>query len=1498
MLPFRSCKGGSLFVLLVVSIGYGGGRVRAQEDLPIEFTNLVDDSGPFQRFSLPHISRVNGAVAFSAVLDSGTAGIFTIFGGELITNAVDTGSPIASFVMTNQFNPSNPAYASLNRSGASVNSAGTVVFPAYLTNGTLAVFASRGGPLIPLIDNTGKYTQFISTNVTSLWPGAVINDSGTVAVIGHLADGNAELLSISRTGAATVVARTSAAFPDFDLPAINTSGRIAWVGTLPSGFHSLLTGQPGDPLVTTLFSGLLPPADSWQIGIPAFTDRGGAAFFGIHDKGDTGGYYTIRPGAAPVAIVSSTTPGFKPVLGGVDLIGMNSAGRVAFLSGPSANGRAIFTGPAAEDRLIGTGDTLFGSTVDAVALSRGCIDEFGRVVFSYALRDGRRGIAVSSPPPPRAPTGDLLVKLAEEDSSAWKSEGVYLSSPSGAQSRIVTLPSGTNSVSTFQVRFRNNAAEPVAYLLRAIATGDEGWKERAKIGNQDQWTTLSGDGYSTGLIAPGAGFDFEIQLSGEDPKAPLPNGTRHKVTLTAAKESDPYLIHDSIAVESKTAEGLVVNSTGDEEDADSSDGVADVDLKKPGHQVTLRAAIQFANDQAGALQIQFDLPKGPDVPEGPTIFLKRPLPPVKGQCDIVGRTQPGGGWVQVDGRRWETPGFAMELRGKTRVNGLAFVGFSKGAALHLSGGVNTVEGCRFGVDASGSPAETNAVAILVTADSQTIGVPLRDGGNLFVGGAAGILVSPVGGQPGPRNVSVVANEFGRDGANGSTWRGPSVGLVLTNAAGCHIGGTEPAARNVFLVSLSGVVIEGSGAADNVIAGNWFGLASDGKLMAGDDRQRYGVVLARGAHHNRVGVGTSAGRNLIAGAQIAGVLMSLKAHDNLVRGNWVGVAADGIHEAHNHRGVWLVAGSNNRIGGAAVGQRNIISGNLRDGVLIGRGSGDSFAVGADPGEEPCIGSVVEGNWIGVDPSGSFPLPNARDWNDGAGVRIERFATGTMIGGVTEGRRNLIGGNNGPGILTQLSAGTTNFILGNLIGTSIGGEFPRPNKGPGLQVDGEAGVIIGGYELGQPNRIAFNTGAGVDLSNLWRGQGIALGANYIFGNKESANIALSSTPTPNDPLDGDIGPNGRQNWPMPVVALQSQGVTVAVVELSSFASRIPTRVDIFRAFKSGGGDQWLGGIQLVTRDNPKDLYAIALPLQSVGTTLTALATTPDGTSEYSPSFQVREGLDSDGDGVPDPMENGLDVVASAGPGLSRQGDLLPSRGDRNGDGIPDAEQRNVVSVLLPLTQQWVTLEASTNRGVGYPFGLQPREVAALPSASDQIWPGAIRFHLDDATGEPEPITLWTTMPTAPITIWASANGPWQLVSTVAIARRGALASVRFTLPPNPATNTWILALGRGRPEGPAPGLFLGAPAWVGLGPPPGEPAPEFDLEPPVSSPTSFGWMTPIEISKPVGSANWLLEQSADLIHWAPIERSSDPHEPTFRFGLPLRDQPAAFFRWKGD
>ncbi len=431
---------------------------------------------------------------------------------------------------------------------------------------------------------------------------------------------------------------------------------------------------------------------------------------------------------------------------------------------------------------------------------------------------------------------------------------------------------------------------------------------------------------------------------------------------------------------------------------------------------------------------------------------------------------------------------------------------------------NVVAGNAIGVSEDGTHSVANGegVYILSGATKNTIGGTTAGSLNVISGNSSdGVLVASVG-----TTGNVIAGNNIGTGSTGlhslpNTW-----GVYVTGGATDNtFGGSTSAARNLISGNYwTGVELNGSGTSGNVVEGNWIGTNSTGN--AGLANPGAGVAISQGANSNTIL------SNLISGNSYAGVWISASSQ-NVVAGNSIGLSHDGTHNVPNADGVDLLNdATSNTIGGTASGSRNVISGNGGSGVHItGSGTngnvvegnyigvdasggygnvGDAgYGVQIDSGASSntvgstsyagrnvisgngasgvFIGSVgttnnvVEGNYIGTDSTGLYPVGNAID-----GVDIANGATSNAIGGSVSGVLNVISANKYEGVWITGAGTSNNVVAGNDIGTVVSGAGPLGNGINGIQIDsGAFGNLIGGSGGFSFNMIAYNGSNGVGI-----------------------------------------------------------------------------------------------------------------------------------------------------------------------------------------------------------------------------------------------------------------------------------------------------------------------------------------------------------------------------------------------------------------------------------
>jgi hypothetical protein len=314
-----------------------------------------------------------------------------------------------------------------------------------------------------------------------------------------------------------------------------------------------------------------------------------------------------------------------------------------------------------------------------------------------------------------------------------------------------------------------------------------------------------------------------------------------------------------------------------------------------------------------------------------------------------------------------------------------------------------------------------------------------------------------------------------------------------------------------------------------------------------------------------------------------------------------------------------------LNGADAGAANgltITSGNSTvRGLVINRftgaGGGAGNAIALNGGSD----NVIEGNFLGTDASGTTALPNERN-----GIDVESDSNDNQIGGIAPAARNLISGNQGPGVFVATSGNT---IQGNLIGTQRdGGNSLGDLHGINFVAGGETNNnLVGGTVSGAGNVIAFNQLDGV-VGEAMVGSGNAILGNSIYGNEELGIDWGSDGPTLNDTGDGDDGFNKLQNFPV----ISTVQVNFPSVTLSGSLNSTPDTVFRLEFFGNIGADLssfgeggfFLGSTDVTTDASGNASYEVTLEAPGTPTTIafSATATDPSGnTSEFSAAFRTK-------------------------------------------------------------------------------------------------------------------------------------------------------------------------------------------------------------------------------------------------------------------------------------
>ena len=431
---------------------------------------------------------------------------------------------------------------------------------------------------------------------------------------------------------------------------------------------------------------------------------------------------------------------------------------------------------------------------------------------------------------------------------------------------------------------------------------------------------------------------------------------------------------------------------------------------------------------------------------------------------------------------WEFNGASGMMVGGTNA-GAGNVISGNGSAGILLDGVsnNVVQGNYIGLNAAGTAAVPNAdsgIYAVAGASSNFIGGTVTGARNVISGNTNdGIYIS----DPGTGNLVVQGNYLGTDPHGTSAIGNGLSGIgIWSNALNVLIGGTNARAPNLISGNGAGISVGGPGTGGVQIYGNYVGVASNGITVLPNTGD--GIYLEQGAQDVNVG-GVFAGQgNLISGNGGDGVhLYGSGTCYNAVAGNYIGVAPNGASALPNlDAGVYIEDGpQSNSIGGILPGTRNLISGNVGDGIqFYGSGTSDN---------------TVQGNYIGTTKTGLSPLGNG-----GVGVSFRFGANGNTLGGTVVAAGNLLCASTNQGIFINFAS--NEIVQGNYIGVGADGATPLGNgvtgtfTEPGIYVLVGESNLIGGAVAGAGNVISANGDDGVQFYGPGTSYNVVQG-NYI-------------------------------------------------------------------------------------------------------------------------------------------------------------------------------------------------------------------------------------------------------------------------------------------------------------------------------------------------------------------------------------------------------------------
>jgi parallel beta-helix repeat protein len=408
-----------------------------------------------------------------------------------------------------------------------------------------------------------------------------------------------------------------------------------------------------------------------------------------------------------------------------------------------------------------------------------------------------------------------------------------------------------------------------------------------------------------------------------------------------------------------------------------------------------------------------------------------------------------------------------------------------------------------GTNLSGATAIANAgdgVRVEGTGASAAIVV-----GNL-VSGNDGVGIRVTGGASGSR---IAGNVVGLDASSSVALGNVGDGVRIEGGAGHFVGG-EAADRNIVSGNgASGIVVAET--ASTLIASNIAGTNDTGARDLGNGGDGIAVV---GATETIVS-GNMASGNSGSGVSVSNSDSGAVADATTIVGNVLGADVTGLTALPNQQhGVVIRQASGTTLGGSFAGDRNLISGNVGNGILV----------------DGAAATEITGNYVGVTANGYSALGN------GAGGMLVSGASDTVIAGgnvvafngsgatghgiaisasqgtivgdqdLGTGNGNVIYRNRGDGVRIE-NGSTGTVVVGNSIGSTVTGGVGLGNEGAGVGIVGANGSTIGGLRSSASNLgnlIVGNGGGGVAIADALPDTGAGEEGNVVQGNTIRRNV----------------------------------------------------------------------------------------------------------------------------------------------------------------------------------------------------------------------------------------------------------------------------------------------------------------------------------------------------------------------------------------------------------
>jgi parallel beta-helix repeat protein len=472
---------------------------------------------------------------------------------------------------------------------------------------------------------------------------------------------------------------------------------------------------------------------------------------------------------------------------------------------------------------------------------------------------------------------------------------------------------------------------------------------------------------------------------------------------------------------------------------------------------TLRKCVRLSNASPGRDTINFNI-------TGSTVITNNscfggPWFPVAGEVFIDGYSQPGATVgtpvVELNGGGGTCTWAMLLTTGSagSEIRGLIIYGTFMGIRLDANTSGNTIAGNWIGVNNTGNAAPANTIFLY--------GITIEGSNNNIIGGSNGLADRNVIGSCGQEGIrlataassgNVINGNYIGIGANGTSQVANLNGISATDAANLTIGGGAQNEGNVISGNRGRGILL-SNCDTFTIKGNTIGLVANQTTALDNDFS--GIEVELGSDFGQIGGSGAFERNVVSGNLDDGI--TLDNSDNItIQGNYVGVDGTGaVARGNTTRGIDATNCEFVVVGGDQAGEGNVISANGAGGIRVWSGSSRN--------------ATIQGNIVGLSANGAIAMGNT-----GAGVEISTCED-TQVGGTATAARNVFSSNTAAGIYIFSSPGAV--IQNNYIGTDGTGLVIRGNGNSGIFVLNSRDVTVGGTTPNAGNIVGGNTQNGV-------------------------------------------------------------------------------------------------------------------------------------------------------------------------------------------------------------------------------------------------------------------------------------------------------------------------------------------------------------------------------------------------------------------------------------